>query len=196
MQNFELSSELFAALIGVIITFTIAGIGYLISTYNDGRKWRRQKMAELYEETVRIQLKVKNADEELIKAATDLVRLRATGHTEQSSEVKQKSTEVRDANRLAMSHLEDLEYYSQRAAISGSHKAYAALNLFIQRNVEWFKEESAAYERGTPGIGTEELKEAKSDAWTDFLLQARRDLGFSTGEFPRVKFNFRRRSRR
>ena len=48
MQNFELSSELFAALIGVLIALLMAAIGWLINSRSAHRVWLRDQKVNFY----------------------------------------------------------------------------------------------------------------------------------------------------
>lgn len=57
MQNFELPSEIFAALIGVGLSFVIGATGFVIAAFNDNRKWRRNERLKAYIEITRLHRK-------------------------------------------------------------------------------------------------------------------------------------------
>lgn len=48
MQNFELSSELLAGLVGIALTLLLTAVGWIINSRNEHSKWLREKRFEAY----------------------------------------------------------------------------------------------------------------------------------------------------
>lgn len=58
MQNFELSSELFAALIGVALTLLLGAIGWFINSNREHSKWKREQKLQTYSQITNLYYKI------------------------------------------------------------------------------------------------------------------------------------------
>lgn len=113
MQNFELPSELFAAIIGVGISFVIGATGFVIAAFNDHRKWRRDERLKAYIEITRLHRKYYQKFLE-ISAVTDF-------HT----------GKYRALLFEAIALLEEIEVFWGSLEILGSKRFEKAMNAYV-----------------------------------------------------------------
>lgn len=199
MQNFELSNELFAALIGVALTLLLGAIGWFINSSREHSKWKREQKLKTYSQIANLYYKIlseskelndtrrarKNFTEELTRITDEMKELApdlTEGERDQEKQNRfdtlhkefkaySKKTEEEDEifNRT-MTRLKNLN--EELEATAGASHIIASPE--VQRLLIDILQ---AGEKGTDGF--QYLAEWDQDLWTRLITQTKTELGFT-----------------
>lgn len=179
MPDFNLPSEIFAALIGVVIALLFAAVGWIINSKSDHKKWIRERRFEAYTTEAINHRRYNHLRRELLELNKELTELRQEvdekrkdnhqAEFEAAREECNEVFEVYERTRIRMQELtQEINAQNGLLELVSSERVSSKFNRYVEL-VNKLSNEDYAQENDD----SERLR-----AWDEAIGEAQRELGF------------------